>query len=90
MFSPLPQTNGSTLSLKVADLLSLTFLKLPLGVSDISGSISQRPPVLHPIGSVVQQLLSLGGGDTVTSALKVNPLVLYRLKTFLSSLLQLS
>lgn len=80
MFSLLAQTNGSTLSLKVADLPSLTFLRLPLGVSDLPGSISQRPPVLRPVGSVVRQLLSLGGGVTVTPALKVNPLVLYLLK----------
>lgn len=80
MFSPIAQTNGSTLSLKVADLPSLTFLRLPLGVSDIPGSISQRPPVLRPIGSLVQQLLSLGGGVTVTPALKVSALVLYLLK----------
>lgn len=64
----------------MAYLPSLTFLKLPLRVSDVPGSIFQRPQVLWPVASVVQQLLSLVCGVAVSPALKVNPLVLYLLQ----------
>lgn len=71
---PVAHTNGSVLSWKVAYLSSLTFLKLPLGISDTPGSILKRPhSSFLPIGSMVRQVLYILCGGTVSLALKVNP-----------------